>query len=70
MGFPDANATYKIHNPIERSLLAYLCFGLSHLNELKLIHSFADSVNPLYFCSIKPETTCHFFPTLAQLLKH
>ena len=61
MGCPHANSTYRIHNPVGISLLTHLHLGLSHLNEHKFIHNFADCVNLLCSCSIKPETTLHSF---------
>ena len=61
MGRPYANSTYTIHNPDGKSLLTRLRLGLSHLNEHKFRHNFADCVNPLWSCSIEPETTLHFF---------
>ena len=60
MGRPHANSTYRIHNPVGISLLTRLRLGLSHLNEHKFRHNFADCVNPLCSCSIKPETRLNF----------
>ena len=45
MGCPHANSTYRIHNPIGIRLLKHLHLGLSHLNEHKFWHDFADCVN-------------------------
>ena len=61
MGRPHANSTYRIHNPVGIMLLTRFRLGLSHLNEHKFRHNFADCVNPLCTFSIKPETTLHFF---------
>ena len=61
MGRPHANSTYRIHNPVGIRLLTCLRLGLSYLNEHKFRHNFADFVNPLCSCSVKPETTLHFF---------
>ena len=63
MGRPYANSTYRIHNPVGIRLLTRLRIGLSepYLNEHKFRHNFADCVNPLWSCSIEPETTLHFF---------
>ena len=66
---PHGNSTYKIHNPIKIRLLARLRLNLSHLNEHKLKHNFANWVNQLCSRSIKPETTLHFFSALPQLRK-
>ena len=61
IGHPHANSTYRIHNQVGIKLLTRLRLCLSHLNEHKFRHNFADCVNPLCSCSIKPETTLHFF---------
>ena len=61
MGRPHANSTYRIHNPVGIRLLTRLRLGLSHLTEQKFRHNFPDCVTPLFSCSIKPETTLHFF---------
>ena len=59
MGHPHANSTYIIHNPVGIRLLTRLHLTLSHLNEHKFRHNFADCMNPLCSCSIKvlPFTT-------------
>ena len=61
MGRPHANSTYRIHSSVGIRLLTHLRLGLSRLNEHKSRHNFADCVNPLCSCSIKPQTTLHFF---------
>ena len=61
VGRPHANSTYRIHNPVGIRLLTRLPLSLSHLNEHKFRHNFADCVNPLCSCSIEPETTLPFF---------
>ena len=61
MGCPHANSSHRIHNPIGIRLLTCLRLGLSHLNEHKFRHNFADCVKPLCSCGIKPETKLHFF---------
>ena len=61
MSCPHANSTYRIHNPVGIRLHTRLRLVLSHLNEHKFRHNFADCVNPLCSCSIEPETTLHFF---------
>ena len=61
MARPHVNSTYRIHNPVGTRLLTRLCLGLSHLNEYKFRHNFADCGNSLCSCSIKTETTIHFF---------
>ena len=61
MGHCHANSTYTIHNPVGIRLLTCFCLVVSHLSEHKFWHSFADCVNLQCSCSIKPETTLHFF---------
>ena len=58
---PQVNSTYKIHNLIGIRLLTNLCLGLSHLNEHKFRHNFADCVTPFCSCKMKHETTLCFF---------
>ena len=59
-GRSHENSTHRIHNPVGIRILTRLCLGLSHLNEQKFRHNFADCTNPLCSCSIKPETKLHF----------
>ena len=61
VGRPHANSTNRIHNPVGIRLLTRLRLGLSHLNEHKFRHNFADCVNSLCSCCIEPETTLHVF---------
>ena len=68
MGRLHVNSTYRIHNPVGIRLFTCLRLGLSHLNEHKSRHNFADCVKPLCSCSIKPETTLHFFLHCRNLL--
>ena len=73
MGCPHASSTYKIHSSIERRLLTHLYLCLSHLNiNIKSMNinsdNFADCVNPLSPCSIKTETTLHFFQYCCNFL--
>ena len=58
---PHANFIYRIHNPVGIRLLMSIRLGLSYLSEYEFRHNFADCMNPLYSCSIEPETTLHFF---------
>ena len=60
-GRPHASSTYRIHNLVGIRLLSRLRLGLSHLNEHKFRYNFVDCVNLLCSCSIKHETTLHFF---------
>ena len=34
---------------------------LSYFNEYKFKHNFEDCINPLYICSLEPESNFHFF---------
>ena len=34
---------------------------LSDLNEHRVNHNFQDCINPLYSCSLEPESNSHFF---------
>ena len=56
---PTGNSTYKIFDLLEIKLLTRLRLG--HLSRCKFRHNFADSLNLLCFCSLKTETTLHFF---------
>ena len=60
MGCPHANCTYRIHNPVGIRLHTRLSLVLSHHNEHKFRHNFADCVNPLCSCSIELESTLFF----------
>ena len=55
------NSTYKIYDPLGIKLLIRLRLGFSHLSEQKFRHTFADSLNPLYSCSLESESTLQFF---------
>ena len=61
LGRPHASSTYRIHNLVGLRLLTCLRLGVSHLNEHKFRHNFAHCVKSLCSCSIKPETSLHFF---------
>ena len=76
MGRSRVNSTYRIYNLIGIRLLTCLQLDLSQLNECKFKNNFADCVNPLCSCSIKPETTlqlflhCHNFLNTRRKLFH
>ena len=55
------NSTYKIYDSLGIILLTRLRLGFSHFSEHKFRHYFADSLNPLCFCSLETEFTLHFF---------
>ena len=46
---------------IGTKLLTRLRLGFSHLSEHIFRHNFADSLNPLFSCSLETESTLHFF---------
>lgn len=54
------------HNPVGIKMLVKLWLGFSHLCEHKFRHNFPDTLNPLYFCSLRPWTTLSFM--LQQIL--
>ena len=58
---PVSNPVYSIQNCIGLKLLTRLRLGLSHLNEHRFNHNFQNCINPLCICSLKVESTTHFF---------
>ena len=56
---PLGNSTYKIYDSLEIKLLTRLRLGFSYLSEHKFRHNFADSMNPLWSCSL--ETTLRVY---------
>ena len=54
---PTGNSTYKIYDLLGIKLLTRLRLGFSHLSEHKFRHKFADSLNPLFSCSLETEST-------------
>ena len=56
---PTRNNTYKIYDPLGIKLLTRLRLRLSHLSEHKVRHNFADSLNPLCYCSL--ESRLYYF---------
>ena len=55
------NSANKNYDPLGIILLIRLRLGFSHLSEHKFRHSFADSLNPLYSCSLETESNFIFF---------
>ena len=55
------NSTYKIYNPLGINLLTRLRLGFTHLSEHNFRHSFADSLDPLCYCSLETQSTLYFF---------
>ena len=58
---PRGKSTYQIYDPLGIKLSTGLRLGFSHLSEHKFRHNFADSMNPLCYCSLETESTLHFF---------
>ena len=48
---------FSIHHPIGVKPLVTLRLEFSYLDEHKLWNNFHDSMNPLYSCTLEPETT-------------
>ena len=61
---PSLNPMYNIRNPLGLRLLTRLRLGLGYLNGHKFNHNFKNCVNPLCTCSLKIESTSHFFSTV------
>ena len=60
-GRPRPNHVYKIHDPLGLKLLTRPILIISHLNEHRCNHNFNTCMNPLCSCSLKVESTKHFF---------
>ena len=58
---PSEKSIYKIYDPQGSKLLNRLRLGFCHLREHKFRLNFADTVNPLCSCTLKTESTEHFF---------
>ena len=57
---PAAAHVFDVTDHFGLQLLTRLRLGLSHLNEHKFRHNFRDTINPLFSCSLEPETVIHF----------
>ena len=57
---PSGNSVFKCYNPKGVKLLTRLRLGLSHLGQYKFKHGFLDSLNLIYSCGEKIETSTHF----------
>ena len=55
------NSAYKIYDLLEVKLLTRLRLSFTHLSEHKFSYNFAESLNPLYFCSLETKTTLNSF---------
>ena len=58
---PSEKSIYNIYDPQGSKLLNRLRLGFCHLREHKFRLNFADTVNPLCSCTLKTESTEHFF---------
>ena len=58
---PTENKTFSIYSSLEIKLRNRLRVEFSHLNEHKVRHNFADTLDTLCLCSIETESTAHFF---------
>ena len=58
---PASNPVYNIQKYIGLKLLTALRHGLSHLNEHRFKNNFQNCISPLCTCSLKVESTVHFF---------
>ena len=55
---PSASKPYNIS---DIKLITRLRLGFSHLREHKFKHNFQNTLNPLCSCSIRAESTSHYF---------
>ena len=62
MGFkkPKANSVYNCNSSKRLKFVTRLCLDLSQLREHKYKHSFQDSMNPLFSCSLDVESTIDY----------
>ena len=58
---PLSNPIYNIHHALGIPLLTRLRLGLSHINEHRFNHNFANYINPLCTCTLEIKSTTHFF---------
>ena len=58
---PKANSVFNCNSSKGLKFVTRFWPGLSHLREHKFKHSFQDSINPLYSCSLDVESTIHYF---------
>ena len=55
------NKTCSTYGPLGIKFLNRLRVDFSHINEHKFRHNFADTLSPLFLCSLENESTAHFF---------
>ena len=58
---PIENNTYKIYDTLGVRLLNRLRLGFKHLRKHMFSHNFADTLNPLFSCSLETEDTERYF---------
>ena len=51
---------FSIHHPVGVKLIVRLRFGFSNIRKHKFKQDFHDTLNPLYSCSLEPETTVNY----------
>ena len=57
---PAPNSIFQCHNPKRMKYLTGLRVYFSHLWDYEFKHSFQDTINQLYICSLEAETADHF----------
>ena len=65
---PTDNKTFSIYDSLGIKLFKRLSVDFSHLNEHKVRHNFADTLNPLCSCYLKTESTVHCFYAAETIL--
>ena len=65
---PTGNSTYKFYDLLGIKLFTRFWLGFSHLLEHKFRYNFANSLNPLSSCSLRTESTHHYFYAAAIIL--
>ena len=55
-----SNSISLCHKPTGKKYLTWLRVNFNHLRECKFKHSSHDTFNPLFTCSLEPETTNRF----------
>ena len=57
---PAPNSIFQCHNPKGIKYLTRLRVNFSHPRDHKFKHSFQETINPLFTCSLEAKTTNHF----------
>ena len=58
---PTKNMTFSIYDPLRIKLLNKLRVNVSHLNEHKCRHKFAETLNPICSCSLETKSMGRLF---------